>query len=275
MGFYAPSQLVQDAARHGVEVRPLDALVSQWDCTLEPGTDGEAALRLGLRLVKGLSEDAGRRLVEVRGRDGFPDVQALASRAHLGRRELGCLAAAGALARIAGHRHRAAWNVAGIEGPLPLMPEPRVAEGLPLLRAPAEGQDIVADYAHTGLTLRRHPLALLRDRLAARGFATAAGLHELRHGAMVRVAGLVITRQRPGSAQGVTFVTIEDETGSVNLIVWRDVAERQRQALIASRLLGVAGELQVEGEGRHVIVRRMTDLSRWLGALVASSRDFH
>jgi error-prone DNA polymerase len=275
MGFYAPSQLVQDAARHGVEVRSVDALVSQWDCTLEPGTDGEAALRLGLRLVKGLSEDAGRRLVAVRGRDGFPDVQALASRANLGRRELGCLAAAGALARIAGHRHRAAWNVAGIEGPLPLMPEPRVAEGLPLLRAPAEGQDIVADYAHTGLTLRRHPLALLRDRLAARGFATAAGLHELRHGATVRAAGLVITRQRPGSAQGVTFVTIEDETGSVNLIVWRDVAERQRQALIASRLLGVAGELQVEGEVRHVIVRRMTDLSRWLGALVASSRDFH
>ncbi len=275
MGFYAPSQLVQDAARHGVEVRSVDALVSQWDCTLEPGTDGEAALRLGLRLVKGLSEDAGRRLVAVRGRNGFPDVQALASRANLGRRELGCLAAAGALARIAGHRHRAAWNVAGIEGPLPLMPEPRVAEGLPLLRAPAEGQDIVADYAHTGLTLRRHPLALLRDRLAARGFATAAGLHELRHGATVRAAGLVITRQRPGSAQGVTFVTIEDETGSVNLIVWRDVAERQRQALIASRLLGVAGELQVEGEVRHVIVRRMTDLSRWLGALVASSRDFH
>jgi error-prone DNA polymerase len=275
MGFYAPSQLVQDAARHGVEVRSVDALVSQWDCTLEPGTDGEAALRLGLRLVKGLSEDAGCRLVAVRGRNGFPDVQALASRANLGRRELGCLAAAGALARIAGHRHRAAWNVAGIEGPLPLMPEPRVAEGLPLLRAPAEGQDIVADYAHTGLTLRRHPLALLRDRLAARGFATAAGLHELRHGATVRAAGLVITRQRPGSAQGVTFVTIEDETGSVNLIVWRDVAERQRQALIASRLLGVAGELQVEGEVRHVIVRRMTDLSRWLGALVASSRDFH
>jgi error-prone DNA polymerase len=275
MGFYAPSQLVQDARRHGVEVRPVDALASDWDCTLEPAADGALALRLGLRLVRGLPESAGRRLMEARAREGFADVQALAARARLDRRELGCLAAAGALESLAGNRHRAAWNVAGVEAPLALIPEPRIAEGIPLLRVPREGEDIVADYAHTGLTLRRHPVALLRGRLAARGIVTAAALRELPDGATVRTAGLVITRQRPGSAQGVTFVTLEDETGSINLIVWRDVAERQRRALVGSRLMGVAGELQLQGEVLHVIARRIVDLSGWLGALVAPSRDFH
>jgi error-prone DNA polymerase len=275
MGFYAPSQLVQDARRHGVEVRPVDALASDWDCTLEPGADGELALRLGLRLAKGFPEAAARRLVAARVAPGFRDVSSLAAHAQLDRRELGCLAAAGALERLAGHRHRAAWHVAGVEAPLELIPEPRVAEGIPLLRAPREGEDIVADYAHTGLTLRRHPLAVLRPRLEARGIVTAARLRELPNGATVRTAGLVITRQRPGSAQGVTFVTLEDETGSINLIVWRDVAERQRRALVGSRLMGVAGELQLEGEVLHVIVRRIADLSGWLGALMAPSRDFH
>jgi error-prone DNA polymerase len=274
MGFYAPSQLVQDARRHGVEVRPVDVLASDWDCTLERGPEGTLALRLGLRLARGFPEAAARRLLAARTQGGFADVQALASAARLERRELACLAAAGALEPLAGHRHRAAWNVAGIEAPLPVIPEPRIAEGIPLLRTPREGEDIVADYAHTGLTLRRHPLALLRGRLEARGVATAARLCELRHGATVRTAGLVITRQRPGSAAGVTFVTLEDETGSINLIVWRDVAERQRRALVGSRLMGVAGELQVEGEVRHVIAHRLVDLSRWLGALSAPSRDF-
>jgi error-prone DNA polymerase len=275
MGFYAPSQLVQDAERHGVEVRPVDVRVSGWDCSLERDSRGAPALRLGLRVVKGLPEEAARRLVALRETAGFDDVQALAVRASLDRREMGCLAAAGALAGLAGHRHRAAWQVAGIETAWPILPEPRVAEGIPMLRPPVEGEDIVADYAHTGLTLRRHPLALLRQRLAARGFVAASRLKELCHGTTVRTAGLVITRQRPGSAGGVTFVTLEDETGSVNLIVWRDVAERQRRALVGSRLMGVAGELQVEGEVRHVIVQRMTDLSGWLGALVTPTRDFH
>jgi error-prone DNA polymerase len=275
MGFYAPSQLVQDARRHGVEVRPVDVHASDWDCTLEHGADGQPALRLGLRLTRGFPEAAARRLLAARAQGGWADVEALAASAQLERRELGCLAAAGALASLAGHRHRAAWQVAGVERPLPLMPEPRVAEGIPLLRAPREGEDVVADYAHTGLTLRRHPLALLRSRLEARGVVPAARLRELPHGATVRTAGLVITRQRPGSAQGVTFVTLEDETGSINLIVWRDVAERQRRALLGSRLMGVAGELQVEGEVLHVIASRLVDLSRWLGALSAPSRDFH
>jgi error-prone DNA polymerase len=275
MGFYAPSQLMQQARRQGVEVRAMDVRSSDWDCTLERRDDGSPALRLGLRLVKGLSEAAARRLVAARAAGAFADVQELAERAQLERRELGCLAAAGALAGLAGHRYRAAWNVAGVEPPLPVLPQPRISEGIPLLRAPGEGEDIVADYVHAGLTLRRHPLALLRTRLEARGVLTAARLREMQHGVTVRTAGLVITRQRPGSAQGVTFVTLEDETGYVNLIVWRNVAERQRQALVGSRLLGVAGELQTEGEVMHVIAHRLVDLSRWLGRLVTPTRDFH
>jgi error-prone DNA polymerase len=205
----------------------------------------------------------------------FTSAQELAERARLERRELGLLAAAGALEGFAGHRHRAAWNVAGVEPPLPVFPEPRISEGIPLLRAPREGEDIVADYAHTGLTLRRHPLALLRERLDARGILAAARLREMEHGTTVRTAGLVITRQRPGSAQGVTFVTLEDETGHVNLIVWRNVAERQRQALVGSRLMGAVGKLQKEGEVMHVIVSRIVDLTGWLGRLTTSPRDFH
>jgi len=274
MGFYAPSQLVQDARRHGVEVRPVDVDASDWDCTLEPGESGALVLRLGLRLVKGFPEAAALRLVEARRAAAFDSVQSLALRARLDRRELGCLAAAGALTRLAGHRHRAAWQVAGVEAPLPLIDEPQIAEGIPLLRAPREGQDIVADYRHVGLSLRRHPIELLRPRLAARSVLSAARLREHPSGSRVRTAGLVVTRQRPGTASGVTFVTLEDETGYINLIVWRQIAERQRRALVGSRLMGVTGELQLEGEVMHVIVHRITDLSSWLGDLVAPSRDF-
>ena len=236
------------------------------------------ALRLGLRLVKGLAQEAAQRLVEARGRrqgEGFASAQQLAELACLDRRAMGCLAAAGALAALGGHRHRAAWQVAGLETPLPVLPEVRIAEGIPLLRAPREGEDIVADYAHTGLTLRRHPVAVLRELLAARGFVDSSRLRASADGTTVRAAGLVITRQRPGSAEGVTFVTLEDECGSINLIVWRDVAERQRQALIGSRLLGVAGRLQLEGEVMHVIAHRLVDLSPLLGRLRSASRDFH
>jgi error-prone DNA polymerase len=280
MGFYAPSQIVQDAQRHGVEVRPIDVRTSEWDCTLEHRADDSPgpALRLGLRLVKGLAQEAAQRLVDARARrqaHAFESAQQLAEQAGLDRRSMGCLAAAGALAGLGGHRYRAAWQVAGLEGSLPILPEVRIAEGIPLLRAPREGEDIVADYAHTGLTLRRHPVAVLRDQLGARGFVDSARLRSLTNGSNVRTAGLVITRQRPGSAAGVTFVTLEDEHGSINLIVWRAVAERQRQALIGSRLMGVAGKLQTEGEVMHVIAHRLVDLSRWLGRLRSASRDFH
>jgi error-prone DNA polymerase len=278
MGFYAPSQIVQDAQRHGVTVRPVDVHASDWDCTLErvEGSD-EPALRLGLRVVKGLSQAAGERLAASRVQCGgrFGSVQHLAERARLDRREMGCLAAAGAFAGLGGHRHRAAWQVAGLEPTTPLLPEVRIAEGIPLLRAPREGEDIVADYSHTGLTLRRHPIALLRERLAGRGMLDSRALRASRDGTRVRTAGLVITRQRPGSAEGVVFVTLEDEFGSINVIVWRDLGERQRQALVGSRLMGVTGKLQLEGEVMHVVAHRLIDLTPLLGGLRAESRDFH
>jgi error-prone DNA polymerase len=275
MGFYAPSQLVQDAQRHGVEVRPVDVCVSEWDCTLERRADGAAALRLGLRQVKGLSAEAGARIVEARRVRAWSDVQDLAERARLDRGDLAALASAGALATLAGHRHRARWAVAGVEPTTPLIDRIRITEGLPLLRKPTEGEDVAADYASLSLTLRRHPLALLRGRLAAMHLCDARELHALPHGIQACTAGLVVTRQRPGSASGVTFVTLEDETGHVNLIVWRQVAERYRRELIGARLLGASGTLQREGDVLHLVVARLHDYSHLLGGLVTRSRDFH
>jgi len=274
MGFYAPSQLVQDARRHGVEVRPADVTASDDDCALEPGDDGEPAVRLGLRLVKGLSGDGARRIGAARRERPFRSVEDLARRARLDRGDLAALADAGALAGLAGHRHRARWAVAGVESPGPLLAEAPIREGVPLLRTPGEGRDIVADYRSLGLTLGRHPMALLRSRLQAEGVACAADVRTAPHGARMRYAGLVINRQRPGSAKGVTFVTLEDETGHANVIVWRAVAEAQRRPLLAARLLEVSGEVQKEGEVVHLVAGRLADRSALLGELDVRSRDF-
>src|SRR5277367_5878811 len=275
MGFYAPAQLVRDARTHGVEVRAIDAAVSDWDCTLERRDDGRPALRLGLRLVKHLSSDGAARLLAARSLRAFEGIADLAERGGLDRRDLEALAAADALAGLAGHRHRAVWQVTGVERVLPLLPASTVQEeGIPLLRAPREGQNIVADYGSTGLTLRRHPLCLLREKLERRGVLPNQDLWGLPNGQRVRTAGLVITRQRPGSAGGVTFVTLEDETGYVNLIVWNSVAEAQRAALLESRLLEVQGKLQREGDVQHVIAQRLTNLSAMLGDLLVTSRNF-
>ena len=204
----------------------------------------------------------------------FESLQDLAERARLERRDLNALADAGACLRLAGNRHRAVWEVAGVEGALPVFPQIKVAEGIPMLAAPTEGQNLLADYRALGLTLGRHPLALLRERLSAHHVVTARDLTALAHGTKVRTAGLVITRQRPSSASGVIFITLEDETGHVNLIVWPGVAEAQRRHFLEARLLEVHGELQRQGEVMHVIAARFTDLSRWLGTLAAKSRDF-
>ncbi len=276
MGFYAPAQLVRDARGHGVEVRAVDFASSDWDCTLEKRADGRPALRLGLRLVKHLSADGATRLLAARATRAFDTMADLAERGGLDRRDLEALAAADALAGLSGHRHRAVWQVSGVERALPLLPASTVREeGIPLLRAPREGQDIVADYGSTGLTLRRHPLSLLREKLQLRGVLPTQELWAQPNGKWVRTAGLVITRQRPGSAGGVTFVTMEDETGYVNLIVWNSVAEAQRAALLESRLLEVQGKLQREGDVQHVIAHRLTNLSSLLGDLMVTSRNFH
>jgi error-prone DNA polymerase len=274
MGFYSASQLVQDAQQHGVRVRPVDINGSAWDCSLEPDVAGAPALRLGLRMVKGLSKDAGARIVTAREDGVFTAVQQLRERGKLDRRELGALASAGALEPISGDRHRAHWAVAGAEKPLALFPGMKRYEPVPLLRRPTEGQDIVADYRSTGLTLGRHPLRLLRRHLDRYGYARAEALPGLDDGAAVNVAGLVITKQRPGTASGVIFVTLEDESGQVNLVVWKQVAEKYRAALLNARLLGVSGELQIEGQVIHVIARQLFDHSALLGDLSVVSRDF-
>ncbi len=275
MGFYAPAQLVRDARAHGVEVRPVAIADSDYDCTLERAEDGRPALRLGLRLVKHLSKNGAERLVAARAGGAFEHIADLAERAALDRGDLEALAAADALAGIAGHRHRAVWQVSGVERGLPLLPAATVIdEGVPLLRAPREGQDIVADYGSIGLSLRRHPLALLRDALAQRGVIPNQELWDQANGRAVTVAGLVITRQRPGSAN-VTFVTLEDETGCVNVILWERVAAAQRAALLESRLLLVQGTLQCESGVLHVIAQKLTNLSDLLGDLLVVSRNFH
>jgi error-prone DNA polymerase len=274
MGFYAPAQLVRDARDHGVEVRPICACASDWDCTLERRHDGEPALRLGLRMVKSLGEEASERIVAARAAAPFASVQELALRASLERRELEALADAGALRALAGNRHLTFWQVAGSEQELPLAPVPRAPEGTPLLAPPTEGQNIAADYRSAGLTLGRHPLALLREELARGHVLTSKELHDLPHGRVVRVAGIVTARQRPQSAGGVMFVTLEDETGYVNLVVWEKVWSRARRIANNSRLLEVHGQLQREGGVTHVVARRLVDRTALLGAVVTRSRDF-
>lgn len=190
------------------------------------------------------------------------------------RRDLDALAAAGALARLEGHRHRARWTVSGVEEPTPLFTSMDRYEAVPMLRRPSEGQDIVADYRSLGLTLGRHPMALLRSRLDTWRYVPAEKLGGLVDGCPIRVAGLVITKQRPGTASGVTFVTLEDETGSINLIVWKKIADKQRSALLNARLMGVEGQLQIEGRVIHVIARTLFDHNNLLGALQIRSRDF-
>jgi len=275
MGFYAPAQLVQAARRQGVEVRPVDISCSDWDCSLEPAAAGaQPALRLGLRLVRGLGRPAVEQLLAGRRQRPFADAGDLLARLNLPAAELAALANAGAFTGLLGHRHRARWQLAGRAPPAPLLPAPVFAEGIAMLRQPEEGQDIAADYRSLGLSLGRHPLALLRTRLAHDQVLSAAEIHAARPGSRVWGGGLVISRQRPGSASGVVFVTLEDESGLLNLIVWPDLASRQRQVLLGARLLVARGRVQQEKGVLHLLASQLADYSALLGELVVSSRDF-
>lgn len=274
MGFYAPAQLIQDARHHGVEVRPIDVRSSAYDCSLELDDGPDPALRLGLRMVSGLSRAGAVRVATAQRVSPFSGMQDFAVRCRLDRRDLESLAAADALRGLSGHRRRAYWDAAGVESPTPLYAEPVFEEALPMLRPPGEAADIIADYAATGTTLRRHPLALLRPKLKEGGVQTAKALWSLPHGAMVRVAGLVLCRQRPLTASGVTFVTIEDETGVVNLIVWPKTAEVQRRVLLRCNVLMVSGIIQCEQQVLHLVVGKLVDLESWFGGLDVRPRDF-
>ena len=292
LGFYSPSQLVQDAVRHGVEVRAVDVMESDWDCTLEEqGLDSLSpweragvraapdptlpAVRLGLRLISGLSHDEAQRLVSAREEAAFTDSEDLARRAGLDQQAMQQLAAADALQSLSGHRRQQVWDAAALKAPPALLKEAPVDEDtLDLPEAP-EGEAIVWDYASLGLTLRRHPLALLRERLQARRFMTAEALKDAPDGRLVRACGIVTGRQQPGTSKGVVFVTLEDETGVVQVIVWKALRERQRSALTRSRLMAVHGVWQREGEVCNLIAGHLEDLTPLLGRLATESRDFH
>ena len=279
MGFYSASQLTQDAQRHGVEVRAVDVTVSAWECQLEKREDGAPAVRLGLCMIRGLAQASAQRIID--SRRAQKDAQALenidnfSKRAALNQSDLQRLAAAGALAALAGHRRNAHWLAAGVQTQPRLLQDAPILERSLQLPTPTEGQDIVADYTSTGLTLGRHPLALLRPRLKRMKLVTAADLALLADGDNVRAAGIVTCRQRPGTASGVVFVTLEDETGYVNVVVWSKLVERQRRELLGARLMGVEGKLQREGGVIHLVAHRLTDHTRLLGTLATASRDFH
>ncbi len=308
MGFYTADQIVSDLRRHGVEVRPVDATCSAWDCTLEAalspsslrgegrgegdetcgmphhplptpasikGEGLQFALRLGLRQISGLPEADAQRLVQARCERAFVDVTDLAQRARLDARARRLLAAAGALRSLSGHRHRAFWDIAAQESADSLLAPARIDDPRPALRPPNAIENLYADYAHVGLSLERHPLALIRDALRARRCRRADEIVQLQHGSHLRFAGLVNTRQRPQTASGVTFVTLEDETGSVNAVIWRDLGLRQRRELVESELLAIDGVLQYQDGVRHLIARRLHDYSALLPGLRRATRDFH
>ncbi|MGE0099446.1 MAG: error-prone DNA polymerase [Hydrogenophaga sp.] len=282
MGFYTPSQLVQDAKRHGVEVRPIDVLHSQWDTTIEVPDSlshweraGVRAVRLGLHLVNGIRQDAAERIVETRARQHPRNAQDLARRANLDQLQMKHLAAADALAGLSGHRRQQVWDAAALRTPPALLKGVPIEEASLALPEAPEGEAIVWDYAATGLTLRRHPLALLRAELAKRKLMSAEQLKDAPNGRLVRHCGIVTLRQQPGTASGVVFVSLEDETGVVQVIVWRHLRERQRNVLANSRLLAVRGVWQREGEVTNLIAGHLEDLTPLLQGLSTVSRDFH
>ena len=294
MGFYAPAQLVRDAREHGVAVLPVDVQHSQWETVLEvANVDAHAAswvdsaadvtsaaplrpVRLGFSRLVGFKQADAQRLVAARAQGPWAGVEDLARRAGLDAQALQLLADGDALQAITGHRHQAAWAVRGIDTrATPLLAATRTDESAATLAQPVLGQQVVADYRSAGLSLRSHPLALLRPQLAAFKVQPAAVLALYRPGQPARASGLVTHRQRPGTAKGVVFVTLEDETGAVNVIVWPAVASAQRQALLASTLLTVYGVWQREGEVRHLIAKTLVDHTPLLQGLVTRSRDFH
>ena len=285
LGFYAPAQIVRDAQRHGVEIRPIDVTASDWNCTLESTRDdlGRPAVRLGMELVSRFNKSAAQRLVAARNERPFADVVDLSRRANLDRGELNALAAADAFAPLTGHRRQALWAALGLAADAPrtapLTASMPIDESRIDLLAPSEGQDIVADYERTSLTLRRHPLALLRRRFDTMRLVSAAGINGTRHKQPIRTIGIVTCRQRPSTASGVTFVTLEDETGTINVVVWRTTAEQYRRELLGSTLLTVYGYVErIETPSVsviHVIAQRLVDHSQLLGRLTIASRDFH
>ena len=284
MGFYAPAQLVQDARRHGVTVLPVDVLFSEHDCTLEPGALQARSVRLGLRMVSGLSATGSEMILQARVQQVFTDVADLVRRTGLKQRDRDSLAAADALKSLAGDRHRAFWDARGVEQLPPLFEAVRNSAGPPsdtrtgtvalMLPRPTEAQDIMADYNQTGLTLRRHPLCLWRDHLNNYQVSTAQHLQQLPDRQAIKVAGLVTCRQRPQTAAGVTFLTLEDETGFMNIVVWPALLKDYYRIVHEAGFMGVSGYLQQSDGVTHIVAVKLVDLSHWLANMRLQSRDF-
>jgi error-prone DNA polymerase len=272
MGFYAPAQLVRDARQHGVEVRAVDVNHSRWDCTLEPtGRKDRFAVRLGLRMAKGLANADGASIVLARGDGSFASIEEIRLRTEVPVAALERLAEADAFGSMGLNRRDALWKIKGLgDAPLPLFAaadrrdgqmRPEVTEPDVSLTPMTEGREVVEDYRSKGLTLRHHPVAFLREELERRRMIRCADLKHIRDGRRVAVPGLILVRQKPGSAKGVTFMTIEDETDVANLVIWPSLFEQQRRLILSAGMIACRGRVQREGQVIHVVAEHMLDLS--------------
>jgi error-prone DNA polymerase len=286
MGFYAPAQIVRDAQEHGVEIRPVCINTSRWDCTLEPAGDGSPlAVRLGMRMVKGLANGHGAAIVAARADRNFVSVDDLRHRAAVPAAALVQLAEADAFRPSLGlARREALWALKALrDEPLPLFaaatdremqPVAEIDEAEIALRPMTAGSEVVQDYRNMGLSLRCHPLTFLRADLKARKIVTCAEAMGAKDGRWRQTAGLVLVRQRPGSAKGVMFITLEDESGIANLVVWPNVFEKFRRAVMAASMMAVAGSVQREGEVVHLVAYQIADLSSELAGIGGRDATF-
>lgn len=276
MGFYSPSQLVQDARRHGVEVRPVDVTISNWEAALEPPSNGlQPAVRLGLNNVKSFEQEAAWRIEEARAIENFKSTADLATRANLDAGDMNALASANALKSLSGNRRQAMWQARSSVPDKGLLRPAEIVEELVELESPTAAEDVTADYRYVGLTLGNHPLSFLRERLSKKRFVPSDVLAGFANGQLARACGIVTVRQRPSTANGVVFITIEDETGNVNVICWPSLVDEFRREVMGAQLLGVYGIWQCESNVRHLVAKRLVDLSHLLGELDTRSRDFH
>lgn len=276
LGFYSPSALVQDAQRHGIEVRPPDVCVSNWDAALEPISQGlQPAVRIGLNIVKGLKQDAAWRIEEARAISSFSSATDLALRANLDNGDMDALSKADALRFLAGNRRQAMWQAKASVPDKGLLRDAEIVELLICLEHPTEAEDVVTDYKHLGLTLRSHPVSFLREQLTRMRFVPSDVLASFADRQLARGCGIVTVRQRPGTAKGVVFLTLEDEAGTVNVICWPSIVDEYRREVMGAELLGVYGVWQSDSGVRHLVAKRLVDLSRLLGEIPTKSRNFH
>jgi error-prone DNA polymerase len=276
MGFYSRSALVQDAHRHGVEVRPVDVCISSWEASLEPTEHGlQPAVRLGLNNVKSLEQEAAWRIEEARAIEVFSSTSDMAARANLDAGDMNALASSNALESLSGNRRQAMWQARSSVPDKGLLRPAEIIEELVELESPTEAENVAADYRYVGLTLGRHPLSFLRERLSKMRFIPSDVLAGFSDGQLARGCGIVTVRQRPSTAKGVVFITLEDEAGTVNVICWPTLVEQFRKEVMGAQLLGVYGIWQCESNVRHLVAKRLVDLSHLLGELDTRSRDFH